>query len=1553
LKGVVLLAWFWIGFGLLAAQAPGSNARRDTQPPLLTTAQFVAAAHTWPATKTLRVQGVVTASMTNKYFFLQDGDTGLQVVPQTQIPYRVGQWLEVNGIPSLGGVAPSLQRATVSLLGTRESPVPKVVTFEEAISGTDNNRLVRIRGRLTAERPRGRHMWILTSEQATNGFLADLESVQDLGLLEQIKSGSLLDLTGVCSVRARSDKRLSYFIIFVRSRADVVVIGAPPWWTPTRMLGALGGAFAALGLALLWGGTLRRQVRLRTADLRARLEKETVLEQRYRQLFEANPHSMWVYDRKTLGFLAVNEAAIRQYGYSRAEFLLLTLPDLRPRPEDRVGESSGDPQGPKLKTAGFQWHRKKDGQNIEVEVTSHTMDFDGHPAEVVLALDITERCRAEAELRRSEHYRRAIIEAEPECVKVVSAKGALLDMNAAGLVMLEADSLTEAQACPLMQYVFPEYHEAFADLHRRVMAGGSGVLAFEIHGLKGTRRWVKTHAVLMPGTDGSPPALLGITRDITDEKRAQAALQRSEERFATVFRASPDGILIVRASDERIVEVNPAYVRLSGFVEEELKGRTTAEVNLWTDPERRSAAIARLKENGSISNLEFLIRTKNGRTITVLGSGEMIQFGGEACLLSITRDITDRKNAEDALRRSEASLAAAQHIAALGSWEMDLGPVGYSGHNPLSWSDEVFRIFGYEPGGLEVTSENFFRAVHPEDRERVRQAVVEAIEQRQPYRIEHRILRSDGVERIVQEYCKITFDSADGRPLRMLGVVQDITERKQTAHSLIQTQQALQKSEHYFRALIERSSDGIAVFAADGTMRYQSPTAAVITGYEIDDLLGSHALSYIHPEDFTAAENRFRRLVRTPGASERFEIRICRKDGKTVWIEEVAQNLLRDPAVQGIVVNFRDVTERLSAELALRESEKRFRRLIDYAPEAVVLLDVTSGRFLLANAAAEELFKMSAPELRQLGTIELSPPQQPDGGSSREKAGELVARACAGETAAFEWTFRNALGRDVPCEVRLLSMELEGRAVIRGSLTDISARKEAELERQRAFETLQLFIDSVPGYISFIDADQRYQLVNPRYEQWFGRTRNEIVGCRLEELQSPAAYEEMKPLVASALAGEVIHYERCVASPDGEAHWFDIRYIPRRDVDGTVTGIFALVFDITIQKNAELALCENRERLDGILSSLDDVVWSSSPDGSRMLYLNPAAQRIYGRPLAEFFDRPHLWQEVVHPEDVLKVGVAFEELGRRGTFNAEYRIVRPDGMVRWVRDRGRLVKDSAGQPLRLDGIGTDITRQREAEEKIRNVNHELELRVAQRTRELALANQELEAFSYSVSHDLRAPLRAIEGFSKFLQMECAPQLEAKGLGYLDRVRAGTQRMGALIDGLLKLSRLKRMPMTEESVDLSLLAEGCLFELQASEPGRVVETVVAPNLSAKGDLTLLRAALQNLLGNAWKYSCRVPNARIEVGVLTRESECVFYVRDNGAGFDMTYAERLFEAFQRLHSSSEFEGTGIGLATVQRIIQRHGGRIWAQAAVNQGATFYFTLAPLIEPTLSDHD
>ena len=376
-------------------------------------------------------------------------------------------------------------------------------------------------------------------------------------------------------------------------------------------------------------------------------------------------------------------------------------------------------------------------------------------------------------------------------------------------------------------------------------------------------------------------------------------------------------------------------------------------------------------------------------------------------------------------------------------------------------------------------------------------------------------------------------------------------------------------------------------------------------------------------------------------------------------------------------------------------------------------------------------------------------------------------------------------------------------------------------------------------------------------------------------------------------------------------------------------------------REANDALRQNRETLGLAQKAAKMGVWDRDVTAGRSTWTTEL-EEVFGLQPGTYTDNSQMWPNLMHPDDLPAVDKAVAESLRDGSeFSSEFRIIRPDGKQRWISARGSVIRDGEGRPNRMVGIDIDITEQKQAQEQIRSLNASLETRVADRTRDLSNANKELESFSYSVSHDLRAPLRTIDGFSLALLEDCGGTLDDVGKEHLQRIRAATQRMGALIDDLLNLSRVTRAQLTAQTFDLSAVVSSVAQELQATQPERQIAWRIAPAVFATGDARLLRVAIENLLNNAWKFTSKHPTATIEFGRTENRGCSAYFVKDDGAGFDPAYADRLFGPFQRLHATAEFPGTGVGLATVQRVIHRHGGRVWAESAVDQGATFYFTL------------
>lgn len=388
--------------------------------------------------------------------------------------------------------------------------------------------------------------------------------------------------------------------------------------------------------------------------------------------------------------------------------------------------------------------------------------------------------------------------------------------------------------------------------------------------------------------------------------------------------------------------------------------------------------------------------------------------------------------------------------------------------------------------------------------------------------------------------------------------------------------------------------------------------------------------------------------------------------------------------------------------------------------------------------------------------------------------------------------------------------------------------------------------------------------------------------------------------------------------------------VKKTDPDGVLT-------DIKARKGAEEVLRESEARFRAVAETANDAIISADRHGN-ITYFNKAAERIFGYAADEVIGQP---LTLLMPQ---RFHAAHREGLRRFLTTGERRVIGKTVELGGRRKDGSelpielsLASWKIGEEVYFTGLARDITERRCAEQRIQELNESL----SRRNAELEILNQELEAFSYSVSHDLGAPLRAIDGFSRILLAEQGDALDAEGRDYLGRVRRAAQHMAALIDDLLKLSRVTRAGLSREEVDLSGRAREIAEALRKQDPERNVRFDIAPGIKAWADPRLLRIALENLLDNAWKFTSRRAEARIEFGVRAEDTRTVYFVRDNGAGFDMAYVDKLFGAFQRLHDAGEFPGTGVGLATVQRIVHKHGGRVWAEGAVDRGATVYFTL------------
>jgi PAS domain S-box-containing protein len=634
-----------------------------------------------------------------------------------------------------------------------------------------------------------------------------------------------------------------------------------------------------------------------------------------------------------------------------------------------------------------------------------------------------------------------------------------------------------------------------------------------------------------------------------------------------------------------------------------------------------------------------------------------------------------------------------------------------------------------------------------------------------------------------------------------------------------------------------------------------------------------------------------------------------------------------------------DISDQKRAEAEVRKTRDLLELFIRSAPVALAMFD----RNMRYIRASDQWLRDTGVEGREIlgkSHYDLFPdmPAHWKGEHQRGMAGETVR-------AQEDWVALDGKTHTIRWEVHPWGDSGTETGGIIIAFEDITEQRKAEEALRQSEARFRRIYESGMLGVIFWNLDGAILDANDKFLEMTGYDRDDLTAGSIDWLlMTPPEYRPLDEASVEELKATGVN-----AAP------FEKEYI-RKDgsrVPIIVTGAMldearfngvALAMDITERKQAEEARAQTNAQLEGILGSIPEPVMVMD-ENRHLVKSNHVFERRHLATalgtLGECYPAVHLFTEDGHPvppemwplNRAIK-GERISGLTLRLTFGN-------GGPPRFYRHSASPIYDRNGRVTHAVLVFFDVTENRLAEEEIRRLNADLEDRVRRRTTQLEAANKELEAFAYSVSHDLRTPLRGIDGWSLALVEDYGGQLDEKAHGYVDRVRAEEQRMGALIDDLLQLSRVIRSEMAAGAVDLTSIARTIAARLTEDNSGRRIEFTIAGGLAANGDARLLEIALENLFGNAVKFTGPRAEARIEFGRAGGDGERPFYVRDNGVGFDMAFAGTLFGAFQRLHRASEFPGTGIGLATVQRIIHRHGGRVWAEAKPDRGATFYFTL------------
>ncbi|MCC6616443.1 MAG: PAS domain S-box protein [Anaerolineae bacterium] len=641
----------------------------------------------------------------------------------------------------------------------------------------------------------------------------------------------------------------------------------------------------------------------------------------------------------------------------------------------------------------------------------------------------------------------------------------------------------------------------------------------------------------------------------------------------------------------------------------------------------------------------------------------------------------------------------------------------------------------------------------------------------------------------------------------------------------------------------------------------------------------------------------------------------------------------------------RDINARKQAEIAAKAAQDYTANIVNTVREPLLVLDadlrvISANRTFYTTFNVKETETVSAP-IYELGN------QQWDIPALRQLLEAILPQNAEFNDFEVEQDFPNIGRRTMLLNARKIYRPGNHTALILLAMENVTSRKQAETRLLESEEQLRATFEQAAVGIAHIGLDGRWLRVNQKLCDIIGYTSDELHEKTFQEITHPDDLEKDLTYVQAVLAGEIQNYsmEKRYIHKDQSYVWINLTVSLVRGSSGAPKYFISVIEDISERKRLEQAMRESDEKHRNLFETMAQGVVYQDGEG-KITEANPAAQRILGMTLSQMQgDSPtdprwHLIHEdgsdypiEMHPTMLaFQTGQPMHEVVM-GVFSPQ------DESIHWIEvNAAPQFRPGEEKPWQVYGTFTDITLRRQAMREIEELNAVLE----QRAVELEATNKELEAFSYSVSHDLRAPLRSIDGFSQALLEDYADQIDDFGKDYLQRVRAAANRMAALIDDLLNLSRITRAEMRLEPVDLSDMAQSIASDLQQQQPERQVEFSIRDGMIVDGDPRLMRVALENLIGNAWKFTSKRSQAHIEFGMVDQpEDGRVFYVRDDGDGFDMAYVDKLFGAFQRLHAITEFEGTGIGLATVQRVIRRHGGNVWAQGEIGKGAIFFFRL------------
>lgn len=774
------------------------------------------------------------------------------------------------------------------------------------------------------------------------------------------------------------------------------------------------------------------------------------------------------------------------------------------------------------------------------------------------------------------------------------------------------------------------------------------------------------------------------------------------------------------------------------------------------------------------------------------------------------------------------------------------------------------------------------------------------------------------------------------RPGRLPYAIQRALEEVKDKEDRLKVEKELKESEERFRQVAESAQEWIWEVDRNGLYTYSSPMVEALLGYTPDEIVGKkYFYDFFLPKEKETLKAAAFEVFSKKEVFRYFENAVIHKSGKVVILSTSGRPICDE---NGNLKGYRgldaDITERKQAEIKLKDSEALMNTILNNVGAYIFLKD-TSLRYLYVNSKVAELFNIDQQEIIGKMDSDFFPPESVMEIFKSDQPVITEGKTIMREEANIEI----AAGKRTFWTVKLPLRDINGSIIgLVGISTDITERKMAEEERTLLYNTLSASLNEI---FIFDAKSLKFKFVNSGGLRNLQYSSDELMEMTPLDIKPKMSEVEFQRLISPLRKGEkqLQVFETVHQRADGTMYPVEV-HLQLFDKEQV---FLAVIQDITERKQAEEKLMKSQERF--------RIAQEFSPDGFTILhplrnhkgeiedfiwvYENNTIARINGTEPNEVIGKRVLELFPAHAgTSVFEAYVQVADSGKTQILDDVY-VGEITGNPIWLR----LVVVSMGEDIAI--LAQDITARKLAEDAIRKLNAELEIRVHERTAQLEEVNKELEAFTYSVSHDLRTPLRAVNGFAEILYEDYGGLLPEEGKKICRYIRDNAQKMGNLINDLLKLSRLSRKGMLFSLIDMNYLVDAAFDEVTTFDQRNKILFNRDNLTNCYGDITLIKQVLINLLSNAVKYTSKTDNPVIEISSEIADGYIIYTVSDNGAGFDMKYVDKLFEVFQRLHSESEFEGTGVGLAIVNRIISRHGGKVWANGLLGKGAKFYFSL------------